>query len=219
MKDDIFFEADEEDTSVQPESDNWIMFDDEEEAVITEETPKETAEIISEEVIPEVSEPAKLEEEDEEIDLDWIFGDMEETIGDAQASLDKISEDPSTAPVEVKLLKDTISKLSSQLEKVNKEKLDFQFRAAELEAFGVESIDPKIMSLSRNFAKYKDGDDAAKDKAIKLAKDIIFDLTWEDFDATKVSSDVDLLTQAELYNNAINPNLKASKEEEDGIAL
>jgi len=68
-------------------------------------------------------------------------------------------------------------------------------------------------------SKAKEGDDASKDKATKLLKDMLFDLTGEDFDTGKIKTDLDLLTQAELYNNATNPNISSSTQDDDGIAL
>jgi hypothetical protein len=219
MPDDIFFESDEETSDTQSQTDTWIMFDDEDETlevpadVVTEweETTEPTVE--AEIDLPEAPEA----EDEEEIDLDGIFDELDE----ANKQLDEISKTSEWGEnnVQVSILRDSLNKMEAELKKVNSEKLDLKFRNAELEAFWVDNLDPKLLSLSRVMGKAKDGDDQSKDKATKLLKDMLFELTWEDFDSSRISTDVDLLTQAELYNNATNPNLSAKEDEDEGIAL
>lgn len=175
------------------------------------------AEAVADVVVDEVTEESSWDWED--IDFDNIFSGLQDEIDESNKALDKLAEssDPQVSS-EVSVLKDSISRMEWQIKKLNNEKIDLQFRNAELEAFWVDGLQPREMALIRALSKSKD-DDAAKDKAIKQLKDYLFDLTWEDIDATRTSTDIDLLTQAELYNNAINPNLKASTQEDEGIAL
>ena len=219
MPDDIFFESDEETSDEQSQTDTWIMFDEDEmttdDTPATDEATPEAA--VVEETTKDVSEPQVTTEEDEDIDLDWIFSDLDE----ANKQLDEMAKNSSGGEqdVQISILRDSLSKMESELKKVNSEKLDLKFRNAELEAFWVDSLDPKLLSLSRVMSKAKEGDDASKDKATKLLKDMLFDLTGEDFDTGKIKTDLDLLTQAELYNNATNPNISSSTQDDDGIAL
>lgn len=232
----MFFETDEEETSAtQSEINDSVMFDSDyeenedwekdnsTEANTEEDKASSKEEETVEEKIEEVTEDKNEEasdketnEEDEDIDLDSIFEDLD----NANEQLDKISENTKwESNVEIEILRDSLDKITKELKRVNGEKLELQFRNSELEAFWIDSLDPKLLSLSRVMWKAKDWDDLSKDKATKLLKDMLFDLTWEDLDTQKINTELDLLTQAELYNNATNPNLSSSKEEDFGIAL
>jgi hypothetical protein len=65
-----------------------------------------------------------------------------------------------------------------------------------------------MMILYKNFGKAKDWDDKSRTRVINTLKDMIYEITWEDFDEKEVNKDVDILTASEMYNNEINPNLK-----------
>lgn len=223
MNDDIIFE-DDKDVNDLSLSDNWISFIEDEEptaepvvdSAVTEPIVADTA--VVDEVITDENKNTESETIDEDVDLDSILDWLQDEIDDSKKVLDDISVTSDSATnVNIWILKDSLTKMEQQLKKLNSEKMDLQFRNAELEAFGIDWLDPKLLSLSRVYAKAKDWDDVSKTKATKIAKEILFDLTGEDIDSAKISSDIDLLTQAELYNNAINPNLKAWKDEDDGM--
>lgn len=223
MNDDIIFE-DDKDVNDLSLSDNWISFIEDEEptaepvvdSALTEPIVADTA--VVDEVITDENKNKESETTDEDVDLDSILDWLQDEIDDSKKVLDDISTTADTTTnVNIWILKDSLTKMEQQLKKLNSEKMDLQFRNAELEAFGIDWLDPKLLSLSRVYAKAKDWDDVSKTKATKIAKEILFDLTGEDIDSAKISSDIDLLTQAELYNNAINPNLKAWKDEDDGM--
>lgn len=223
MNDDIIFE-DDKDVNDLSLSDNWISFIEDEEptaepvvdSALTEPIVADTA--VVDEVITDENKNKESETTDEDVDLDSILDWLQDEIDDSKKVLDDISTTADTTTnVNIWILKDSLTKMEQQLKKLNSEKMDLQFRNAELEAFGIDWLDTKLLSLSRVYAKAKDWDDVSKTKATKIAKEILFDLTGEDIDSAKISSDIDLLTQAELYNNAINPNLKAWKDEDDGM--
>lgn len=223
MNDDIIFE-DDKDVNDLSLSDNWISFIEDEEptaepvvdSAVTEPIVADTA--VVDEVITDENKNTESETTDEDVDLDSILDWLQDEIDDSKKVLDDISVTSDSATnVNIWILKDSLTKMEQQLKKLNSEKMDLQFRNAELEAFGIDWLDPKLLSLSRVYAKAKDWDDVSKTKATKIAKEILFDLTGEDIDSAKISSDIDLLTQAELYNNAINPNLKPWKDEDMGM--
>lgn len=203
-RDDILFDDELEWTS----NDSWIELDLNDDGVndVTPEV-KETSE--------DVKEPIQTEEvpsttEDEDIDLDALFAEID----DANDALDKIEANKGWDNSEdIWVLKDSLSKMEQIVKRLTNEKADLTYRVADLEAFGADWSDPKILLLSRNLTKAKDWDDKAKTKALSILKDMLYDLTWEDYEQSKIDKDVDLLSAVEQYNNTTNPNLKASKKE------
>ena len=77
-----------------------------------------------------------------------------------------------------------------------------------------------MLIISRNLEKAKSGDDRAKTKVSTILKEMLSDLTGEDYDSKKVAKDADLLSAAESYNNNANPNIKEKeKENEDFLTM
>lgn len=183
---------------------------------------------IKEEVIEEAPESAEEEIEnietpttewdeslDEDIDLNSIFEWLEEEVEASNEALDKL-ETAGWDMEDVWSLRDSLKRMEDQIKKLNNNNADLKFRNAELSAFSIEDSDPKVMVIARNFSKATWWDDKAKAKVVSTLKDMIYDLTWEDFDDRKVAWDIDLLTASEMYNNEINPNLKEKNEKDFG---
>lgn len=213
MVDDILFEENTSDLS----EDGWIDLDfwmweeskKEEESPAEEEKKEEESK--KEDEVP-LDDPKW--DDDEELNLDDLFKDLDSELEESNKALDKIEE--TGADVwEVWLLRDSLKRMEDQIKKLNNNNADLKFRNAELEAFWIDNENPKLLIISRNLNKAIDGDDRSKTKVVTTLKEMLYDLTWEDFDETKVNKDVDLLTATEVYNNETNPNLKGKKEEDD----
>lgn len=77
-----------------------------------------------------------------------------------------------------------------------------------------------MLIISRNLEKAKNGDDRSKSKVTAILKEMLSDLTGEDYDSKKVGKEADILSAAESYNNNSNPNIKdKEKEDEDFITM
>ena len=72
-----------------------------------------------------------------------------------------------------------------------------------------------MLIISRNLEKAKSGDDRAKSKVETILKEMLSDLTGEDYDSKKVEKQSDILSAAESYNNNSNPNIKKREESDD----
>lgn len=220
---DIFFWDDEESSTNPADTGSqiatWdITFADDEEDIQADPAP------VVEEVTTEITteELTTPETGDEEIDLDIsaLLDDVQTEIDESNKQLDKIEESATPEVAwEIGLLRDSLSKMNEQLKKLNKEKVELQFENAELQAFGFDQQDPKMVSLVRLMKKAKDGDDASKDKTVRLLKDMLYEFTGQDYEEAKINSDIDLLTSAELYNSQTNPNLSSKKDDDDGFAM
>ena len=57
------------------------------------------------------------------------------------------------------------------------EKGDLSYRVAELEAFGGDIQDPRVLIVSKNLEKAKSGDEKAKTRAVDTLKNMLDDLT------------------------------------------
>lgn len=206
--DDILFDewTDEETTSTSD-----ISLDSEDVDTTTEESNVDkTSE--TEDEVNQIDETKSEEEDDEDIDLDALFAELE----DASKTVDKIEENKGgDNTTEVSELKQTLNNMEQLIKKLSNDKADLIYKNAELEAFGSDWTDPQILLLSRNLTKSKDGDDKAKTKSISILKDMLYDLTWEDYDQSRIDKDIDLLTATENYNSVSNPNLKSWKKQED----
>jgi len=44
---------------------------------------------------------------------------------------------------------------------------------------------------------------------------MLYDLTGEDFDQSKINKDIDMLSAVESYNTISNPKLKAQRKQEE----
>lgn len=155
------------------------------------------------------------ESSDADIDLDSIFEWLEAEVENSNEALDKL-ETAGWDMEDVWSLRDSLKRMEDQIKKLNNNNADLKFRNAELSAFSIEDSDPKVMVIARNFSKAIWWDDKAKAKVVSTLKDMIYDLTGEDFDDKKVAWDIDLLTASEMYNNEINPNLKEKNSKDYG---
>lgn len=175
---------------------------------ISEETTEETTNTPTEEVKEDVEETTDTETttEEDDIDLSKIFAELD----DASEIIDKIEETTENKE-ELSSLKESLNNMEQLVKKLSNEKADLIYKNAELEAFGSDNTDPKILLLSRNLTKAKGWDEQSKTKTISLLKDMLYDLTWEDYDNSKINKDIDLLSSIESYNTSWNPNLKKSK--------
>lgn len=205
--DDILFDEWEDDTTNTSD----ISLDSEDET----NTNESEEEIIPEDQIDK--EITTSEDEEEEIDLDSIFADID----DAKDIVDKIEEKWSgDTSFEISQLKESLNNMQNLVKRLSNEKADLTYKVAEIEAFWSDSTDPKILLLSRNLTKAQDWDEKSKTKAISVLKDMLYDLTWEDYDQNKIDKDIDLLSAVESYNSSTNPNLKTwKKEEDDGLSI
>lgn len=213
-EDDILF-WDEEDSTTTSNSDIALDIDEEEEQSKenTESSDDKTSTNDSEE--EQIAASETTEEEDEDIDLESLFAELE----DANKAVDKIETTPENNE-DIWMLKDSLSKMEWIIKRLSNEKADLMYKNAELEAFGWDWTDPKILLLSRNLSKANEWDEKSKTKAISVLKDMLYNLTWEDFDNDKINKDIDLISAVESYNSKTNPNLKSSKpEDEDWMAL
>lgn len=175
---------------------------------ISEETTEETTNTPTEEVKEDVEETTDTETttEEDDIDLSKIFAELD----DASEIIDKIEETTENKE-ELSSLKESLNNMEQLVKKLSNEKADLIYKNAELEAFGSDNTDPKILLLSRNLTKAKGWDEQSKTKTISLLKDMLYDLTWEDYDNSKINKDIDLLSSIESYNTSWNPNLKKSQ--------
>ena len=207
---DILLDMDTDDTS---SNSSWIdldLWEDVKES--NEETNKDSTSENEESKAEDTKDTDAWETDEEDIDLDAMFAETD----DANDAIEKIESnkwwDNSN---EIWVLKDSLSKMEQMVKKLTNDKADLIYRNAELEAFGWDWTDPKILLLSRNLAKANDWDDKAKTKTISLLKDMLYNLTWEDYEQEKINKDADMLSAVEQYNSVSNPNLKTPKTKVD----
>ena len=207
---DILLDMDTDDTS---SNSSWIdldLWEDVKES--NEETNKDSTSENEESKAEDTKDTDAWETDEEDIDLDAMFAEID----DANDAIEKIESnkwwDNSN---EIWVLKDSLSKMEQMVKKLTNDKADLIYRNAELEAFGWDWTDPKILLLSRNLAKANDWDDKAKTKTISLLKDMLYNLTWEDYEQEKINKDADMLSAVEQYNSVSNPNLKTPKTKVD----
>ena len=211
--DDLLLETEDDvlDFSTEP----WdIASNIDEDLEISKEVEEDKVETPTEEKKEEVTETTDTEtdsnEDEEDIDLSKIFAELD----DANDIVDKIEETTENKE-ELSSLKDSLNNMTQLVKKLSNEKADLIYKNAELEAFGSDNTDPKILLLSRNMSKAKDWDEQSKTKTISLLKDMLYDLTWEDVDNSRINKDIDLLSSIESYNTKWDPNLKKSKSEDE----
>jgi hypothetical protein len=224
-----------EDPTMEEESmSDWVSIDfsTEEEAPIEEPTEEEVKidelmeEATKEEPVkeePAKEEPAKEEEPiveeekktEEEFDLEALFEWLDTEIDESNKALDKLEKAGDWDVWEIWLVRDSLKRMEDQVKKLNNLNVDLKFKNAELEAFGINDESPELLIVSRNLSKAMNWDDKSKNKVVTTLKEMLYNLTWEDFDETKIDKDIDLLTASEAYNTEVNPNLKAAKDEDD----
>ena len=225
--DDILFE---EEGTTDNMIDDWVSMDfdipeeTKEEEKVEEIIEDEKAEEVPEEKMedtPEVPEEAAPEKTTEELDLDALFEWLDSELETSNDALDKLEEaKPWEDTMEIWLVRDSLKRMEDQVKKLSNNNADLKFRNAELEAFGINDDNPQLLIVSRNMKKAMDWDDKSKNKVVTTLKEMLYNLTWEDFDETKIDKDIDLLTASEAYNTEVNPNLnKNEKDDFDWIAL
>jgi len=215
-----------------------ISLPDIDEEVITTEWQEEikSDEKVSEESKEEDNKETEKKEEDKSEDKEkswndelfdlWdLFDDIQDwndSIDKSNEAIDNIektweasTEDITILKEENKNLKDWYKRMEDQLKKIANEKSDLMYKNAELEAFWWESSNPQILILSRNLEKAQAWDDRAKSKVESTLKDLLFNITGEDYDQKKTDKKADVLSAAESYNNTANPNLKNKDEDSD----
>lgn len=218
-KDDIIFDDEASIDDVASWADD-ISLDIDEETINNPEESETQINESTEEVKAEEQNVSDVEtdkvENEEDVDFDKLFAELE----DANEAIDKIESNETTDnSSEVSVLKQALNNMEQMIKKLTNEKSDLVYKNAELEAFGWENMDPKILILSRNLSKAKDWDEKSKTKIISTLKDMLYDMTGEDFDTAKINKDIDILAAAESYNSSSDPNLKAKKTEDDWFAL
>lgn len=195
----------------------------EEDAEMKDMTPDEKKEEKSETPADE------KEEEDEELDLGQLLdqlSDNEDSLKKSDDALANIEKDGTASKEDVATLKEELARMAesnkaieAQLRKTMGEKSDLIFKNAELEAFGGDSTNPQMLMLSRNMEKATNGDDRAKSKCVTILKDMLGNLTGEDYDSKSTEKKADILSAAESYNNAANPNIKSKKDADDNTLV
>ena len=163
----------------------------------------------ADEVVPDEKDEPATEETPDDI-LNNLLEDMSKSKEEA-AKLDKNWADSA----QVGALNDSLKKMEDQLKKLTNEKTDLTIRNAELETFWSDSTDPKILILSKHLEKAKAGDDRSKEKVSTLMKEMLYELTGEDFDQNRINSTIDTLSASEAYNTKTNPNLNIQDKEEE----
>lgn len=141
----------------------------------------------------------------------------DEAIANIESSGEVSDKDITTLKEENSRLAEGLKRMEDQIRKLSSDKSDLMFKNAELEAFGWESTDPNMLIISRNLDKAKSGDDRSKTKVTTILKEMLSDLTGEDYDGKKVSKEADMLSAVESYNSNANPNLKSKEESEDNF--
>lgn len=225
MEDDIMINFEDEEST----KDQWwedISLDSEDEEInlddfnITETTDEEWSEDedTSDQIDTQVE--STETETDDEVTEDINFDELFSELSDANDAIDKIeSNDTSWNTQEIWVLKQALNNMEQIVKKLTNEKSDLILKNAELTAFGWDDTDPKMLLLTRNFAKAIDWDERSKTKVVSTLKDLLYDLTWEDFDNEKINKDIDILTAAESYNSQSNPKLKAASNEDDWFSI
>jgi hypothetical protein len=200
----------------KPKNESWEWTDKEE----TQDKKDLTSET-DEEKSSSKEDETKSEEDQEDLDLTDLFKDLDSELEVSNESLDKIeaSDQWSDMSSEIWLLRDSLKRMEDQIKKLNNSNADLKFKNAELEAFWMDDSNPQLLILSRNLKKAEAWDDRSKNKVTSILKEMLYTVTWEDFDETKANKWADLLSASEMYNNETNPNLKSSDKEEDWISL
>lgn len=215
---DLVIDLGEESTDV--EGSGMLDFGSEDtEQETTEEAPVETTDEVEEEKTTEEVAEDKGEEEQEvdldDLDLTEFFSELETELENSNDALDTIEENAPDSSGEVGLLRDSLKKMEGKIKELNNANVELTFKNAELEAFGSSSTDPKLLIVSKNLTKAQEGDEKSKSKVVATLKDMLFNLTGEDFENTKINKDIELLTASEMYNTAVNPNIKSKDSEDD----
>lgn len=214
------------DSDVTPEEeDDGFSLDESPE---DEESPEEVEEQPNSGARSEENAEEEEEYEIEEIDISELFDSVSEgqdMLDSSDDVLDRISEwevtdkDLESLRNDNKRMREMLTKMEDQLRKMSNEKFDLTVKNAELEAFGWNFTDPKLLIVNKNLEKARANDEKAKDKVVSVLKWYLEELTWEDYEKSKVNKWADILAAAESYNNSTSPQLSAKKWEEENILV
>ena len=150
---------------------------------------------------------------------DAILNDLMNELDYSKDSLSNI-ENKWGDVTEVWLLRESLKKMEDQIKKLNNDKTDLSLKNAELEIFGNDKTDPKVLIISKHLEAAKEGDDRSKQKVSTLLKELLYDLTGSNFDQDNINSDIDTLSASEAYNNKLNPKLNDNKTDEfEGLSI
>lgn len=213
------------DVTPEEEDDGFSLDESPEEE---EESPEEVEEQPNSGAWSEENSEEEEEYEIEEIDISELFDSVSEgqdMLDSSDDVLDRISEwevtdkDLESLRNDNKRMREMLTKMEDQLRKMSNEKFDLTVKNAELEAFGWNFTDPKLLIVNKNLEKARANDEKAKDKVVSVLKWYLEELTWEDYEKSKVNKWADILAAAESYNNLTSPQLSAKKWEEENILV
>lgn len=193
--------------------------DDKDETIPEVDKPADVVDELIPDTIPEPEVTPEDKPEEKPDDIEDVLDDLLAELDNSNEAIDKI-EESWAGTTEVALLKDSFKKMEDQIKKLNNDKTDLTLRNAELETFGSDSTDPKILILSKHLDKARTGDDRSKSKVSTIIKEMLYELTWEDYDKDQMNSNIDTLSASEAYNNKSNPKLNIEeKDEEFGLSM
>lgn len=110
--------------------------------------------------------------------------------------------------------RESINILEWQLKKLYTDKADLTLKNAEMEAFGWNYKDPKLLIMIKNYDKASGGDDKAKEKVLSICRDMIESLTGVAQDNS------DPIGAAAIYNKtSLKMPDKKDKEDENSPFL
>ena len=133
-----------------------------------------------------------------------------EQSGADQGEIDSIKSDNER-------LRSALSKANDQLKKLMNEKGDLSYRVAELEAFGGDIQDPRVLIVSKNLEKAKSGDEKAKSRAVDTLKAMLDELTESSYDGEKIDKETDMISKIENYATNTNPKIKTDSSDDDSV--
>lgn len=110
--------------------------------------------------------------------------------------------------------RESINILEGQLKKLYNDKADLTLKNAEMEAFGWNYKDPKLLIMVKNYDKASGGDDKAKQKVISICRDMIESLTWV------IDTSEDPIGAAAIYNKtSLKMPEKKGQDDNSGFLL
>lgn len=218
---DLLDEVDPKDDTLETDNDP-IATDSTADINKVDELLSEASPAVAEEVIPETDADIVEKETETETDStdnnDDILDELMSELDSSKEVVEKI-EAAWDWSSELSLLTDSLKRMEDQIKKLNNEKVDLTLRNAELETFWSDSTDPNILILSKHLDKAKAWDDRSKQKVSTIIKEMLYDLTWEDYDKTNINNNIDTLSASESYNTKTNPNLTQDEKRDDDFGL
>lgn len=215
---DLVIDLEEESTDVEDSGMLDFGLEDSEQETTEETMIPETKSEEADKVAEDTKEETTSEEQEvdlDDLDLTDFFSELETELESSNSALDTIEENAPESSSEISLLRDSLKKMEDKIKELNNANVDLKFKNAELAAFGSDNTDPKLLIVSKNLVKAQEWDEKSKSKVVSTLKDMLYSLTGEDFDNTKINKDIELLTASEMYNSAVNPNIKSKDTEDD----